>query len=311
MEINLIISSLAVGAQLVSVYYAIRLLRFAEKRVIAIVFVLTVSLMTLRRLIALERLISQGVMKTDLFSETAALFISLLILYGIISIARVFKSEEEDRNSAASYETLYRTLFDESPDGVVLVDVKGDICDFNEKTNWQLGYTREEFSKLRISDIDPVESPADIRAGLEKVLKDGRGAFEVKHKTKQGSIRDVLVIMNTLELSGQTFFLGIWRDITEQKEAEEVLRRKKMQLQAVLETTAEGFMAADDKDRTITANRRLAGFWRIHQAMIDNDDDNTILNYVMDQLTNPDAFLNKVRGLRPSFSDETDGTMLH
>jgi PAS domain S-box-containing protein len=246
-----------------------------------------------------------------LFAETAALFISLLILYGIISIARVFKSEEKDRNAAASFEKLYRTLFDESPDGVLLVDAKGDIFDFNEKSNGQLGYTREEFSKLRISDIDPVESPADIRAGLEKVLKDGRGAFEVKHKTKQGSIRDVLVIMQTLELSGQTFFLCIWRDITEQKQAEEVLRRKNMQLQAVLEATAEGIVAADDKGRTTAATRRLAEFWKVHHAVIDTDDDTTILNYVLDHLANPDAVLKKVRGLRPSFTDETDGTMIH
>jgi PAS domain S-box-containing protein len=303
MEINLIISSLAVGAQLVSVYFAVRLMRFTEKRVIAIVFVLAVSLMTLRRLIALERIFSHAVIKTDLFAETAALFVSLLILYGIISIARVFKSEEKDRNAAASFEKLYRTLFDESPDGVLLVDANGDIFDFNEKSNGQLGYTREEFSKLRISDIDPVESPADIRAGLEKVLKDGRGAFEVKHKTKQGTIRDVLVIMQTLELSGQTFFLCIWRDITEQKLAEEVLRRKNLQLQAVLEAT-EGIFAVDDKGRKMTANRRLAEFWKSHQAVIDTGDDNTILNYVLDKLVNPDAVRNKVRGLRPSFTDK-------
>jgi PAS domain S-box-containing protein len=310
MGINLIISIFAVGVQLVSVYFAIRLMRFTEKRVIAIVFVLVVSLMTLRRLIALERIFSHSVIKTDLFAETAALFISLLILYGIISIARVFKAEEKDRNAAASFEKLYRTLFDESPDGVLLVDANGDIFDFNEKSSGQLGYTREEFSKLRISDIDPVESPADIRAGLEKVLKDGRGAFEVKHKTKQGTIRDVLVIMQTLELSGQTFFLCIWRDITEQKLAEEVLRRKNMLLQSVLEAP-EGILAVNDKGRSTTANRRLADFWKIHQAVIDTDDDNTILNYVMGQLANPDAFRNQIREPRPSITDETDGTMTH
>jgi PAS domain S-box-containing protein len=310
MEIMYIISGFAVGAQLVAVYFAIRLMRFTEKGVIAIVFVLLASLMTFRRSIEVERVFSQGVIKTDLLAETAALFISLLMVYVIISIARIFKSEEENRNAATSSEKLYRTLFDESPDGVVLVDAQGDILDFNDKINEQLGYTREEFSKLRISDIDPVESPFFIRAGLEKVLKDGRGAFEVKHKTKQGTIRDVLVIMQTLVLSGQPFFLCIWRDITEQKLAEEVLRRKDMQLQAVLKATAEGILASDDKSKIITANRRLAEFWKIHQAAIDADDDNMILNYVLEQLANPEAFLNKVRELRPSFTDETDGTII-
>lgn len=214
MDIKVLIPTLAFLTQLISVYFAIRLMRYAEKRVIAAVFILVVCLMAFRRMISLVRFISQGVIQVDVFAESVAFAISLLILYGIISIARILKSEEQNKNAAASAETRYRTLFDQSPYGVLLINTNGDIVDFNETVNRQLGYDRDEFKKLRISDIDSVESPADIKTRIEKVMRDGKDEFEVKHKTKQGDIRDISVIIQKIDLSGQTFFQTIWRDIT-------------------------------------------------------------------------------------------------
>ena len=112
--------------------------------------------------------------------ETIGLSISLLILYGIISIARVFKSEEKNKNAAASAETRYRILFDQSPDGVLLFNAKGDIVDFNEAANQQMGYTREEFRKLRLSDINPMDSHEKIKARLDLATREEKAEFEVQ-----------------------------------------------------------------------------------------------------------------------------------
>ena len=306
MEIKLLIPILALGTQLVSVYFAIRLLRYAKMRVIAVVFILAVSLMALRRMFSLVPNYFPSDMTGGVFSDIVALLISLLILYVVGSIGRIFMSEEANMNAALSAEKRYRTLFNQSPDGVLLINAKGDIVDFNNEVNRQLGYTREEFSKLRISDIDPVENAADVRARLDKILKHGKDEFEVKHKTKQGEIRDVLVIVQTLDLSGQTFFHTIWRDITERKRAEEVLRQKEVHLQGILEATADGILAVDDKGKTITANRRFAEIWNIPQSVMDTGDDNTLLNHVLGQLVDPDAFLKKVKTLYGTVKQSID-----
>ena len=68
-------------------------------------------------------------------------------------------------------EKRYHVLFDQSPDGIVLINTEGRIIDFNESAHRNLGYTREEFSKLSISDIDPIESPEEIQASIGKVLE--------------------------------------------------------------------------------------------------------------------------------------------
>ncbi len=255
MEIELLIPILALGTQLVSVYFAIRLLRYAKMRVIAVVFILAVSLMALRRMFSLVPNYVPSDMTGGAFSDTVALFISLLILYVVRSLGRIFMSEEANMNAALSAEKRYRTLFNQSPDGVLLINAKGDIVDFNNEVNRQLGYTREEFSKLRISDIDPVENEADVGSRLAKVLKVGKDDFEVKHKTKQGEIRDVLVIVQPLDLSGQTFFHTIWRDVTESKKAEEELKRNEIFIRSILESIDEGFVVVGRDYRIISANK--------------------------------------------------------
>jgi len=167
MDINLLIPLLSFGTQLIAVFLAIRLMRYTEKRVMAFVFILVICLMAFRRVMSLTEFVTQST-TIELISEMVGLAISLLILFGIILITRIIKSEEEGKNAVGSAEMRYRTLFAQSPDGVLLMNAKGDIVDFNEAAYRQLGYTREEFSKLRISDIDPIESPADIKGDLRK-----------------------------------------------------------------------------------------------------------------------------------------------
>jgi len=88
----------------------------------------------------------------------------------------------------------------------------------------QLGYTREEFENIYISDIDPFQTPEEIQANIRNVLEKGKDVFEVSHRTKHGEIRDVRIIRNT-QSSWQYGFSYIWHDITERKQAEETLQK--------------------------------------------------------------------------------------
>lgn len=48
----------------------------------------------------------------------------------------------------------------------------------------------------------------------------GKAEHEVKHRTTEGAIRDVYIIVQKLELSDRPVLHAIWRDITERKRAE-------------------------------------------------------------------------------------------
>lgn len=124
-------------------------------------------------------------------------------------------------------ELLHRTLFEQNPYGVVIIDPENaTLIDFNDQACRQLGYTREEFSRLKISDIDIVESPEQTRNRIQKIMRDGYDEFETLQRTKQGEQRSILVRAQYSHIKGKNVYHCIWRDITaEKKEAQLLLAR--------------------------------------------------------------------------------------
>ena len=131
------------------------------------------------------------------------------------------RAEEKLRES----EELYRALFEQAADSILLVDAEtGEIVEFNDRAYQNLGYSREEFKKLGISDFEVAESPDEIKKHMENTLKSGTGTFETKHRTKEGKLRDIMVSSRAVSIGGRNFLLCICRDITAQKKAEETLK---------------------------------------------------------------------------------------
>ncbi len=169
------------------------------------------------------------------------------------------KEKQKTDDKLYKEEQFCRTVFEQSPDGILVIGTNGNFIEFNEAAHRQLGYSREEFKRLRISDIDPIQSPEEVQASIKEVLDKGRAEFEVKHKTKEGEIRDVHVFTQVFVLSGRTFFHTIWRDVTEYRRAEEEIRF----LASIIENIPNGVCAIDTKGVTMAWNRgaeRMLGY---------------------------------------------------
>ena len=168
--------------------------------------------------------------------------VELLMKEFVMKASRKKTTPSQKRAGSTSRTTdiKYKALFEQSPYGVLIIDTRGKILDFNEEAHRQLGYSRKEFKGLSIADIDPFQSPEEIRQSVEEVLKKGTAEFAVRHRTKEGETRDVHVITRALALSGETVFHTIWRDITDQKRAEEAVRQSEEKFQA-LSGTGDGF----------------------------------------------------------------------
>ena len=150
---------------------------------------------------------------------------------------------------------LYRTIFHQSPDGILIIDTDGAFIEFNQAAHRDLGYTREEFKKLRISDIDPIQDPDEIRANIDKIIRTGSAEFEVKHRTKNGTIRDVHVITQLIELSGETYFHTIWRNVTERRQNENALRESEHKFHTLFDTANDAIFILDLEGNVIDINR--------------------------------------------------------
>jgi len=133
-------------------------------------------------------------------------------------------------------EEHYRILFEQSPDGVVLVDpVSKRPFSFNAAAHQQLGYTREEFALLRLADIEALESEQDIERRMEEILARGAATFETFHRRKDGQLRNVQVNVKLLMLDGAERVMAIFRDVTDAKiMEEELLKSQKLESLGVL-----------------------------------------------------------------------------
>lgn len=93
-------------------------------------------------------------------------------------------------------------------------------------------------------------------------------------------------------------------DITERKQNEEALRKSEIYLRGTLDSTDDGILTIDKNGKVINTNNRFAELWHIPQELIGRKDDKALLAFVLDQLTDPEAFLLKVQELY--HSDRTD-----
>ncbi len=145
-------------------------------------------------------------------------------LHGLIGIGRNITERKEMENALKRAEQQYHTLFDISPDGILVIDPEtGKMIEFNQAACRQLGYSSEEFGKLRITDYEVIETPEQVRQRIEKLYAHGRDDFETLHKTKQGDIRNVLISVQLVSLGGKDIIHAIYRDITGLRKTEERL----------------------------------------------------------------------------------------
>jgi len=155
-------------------------------------------------------------------------------------------------------EQRYRALFEQAADSIVLIDGEtGEFVEFNERALDSLGFSREEFKKLKIPDFEVVESAEQVAKHIKKIIKKGSDSFETKHRTKTGEIRDIQVRSTAISIRGKNFVQSIWRDITDGKRAQDALRKAHEQLEKRVEKrTAELSKVHEQLKQEIAEHKR-------------------------------------------------------
>ena len=112
-----------------------------------------------------------------------------------------------------------RLLVNESRDGIVVLDLGGNVVEANKRFAEMLGYTLDEVSRLHVWDWDAQHTKEQILAMTHEVGPSGH-FFETRHRRKDGGIIDVELSNNGANYRGAKLIFCICRDITSRKKAE-------------------------------------------------------------------------------------------
>lgn len=121
-------------------------------------------------------------------------------------------------------EAVYRAIFEYGKDGIFvcrltedglpgkLVEVNTGLCD-------QLGYSKAEMLTLTLFDL-VVAGDQLILELQDKLAQEKQLLFEIDCKTKNGQMVPIEIKAHLVELSGETLFIGIGRDVVCRRQAE-------------------------------------------------------------------------------------------
>ncbi len=136
-------------------------------------------------------------------------------------------------------QTAYqKELFDGAPEAIALLTNEDHVIRINRYFTTLFGYTQEEAEGRKINDLIV---PEDLTVeGEELTCKVAVGDpinVETWRQTKDGRRVEVSILGNPILLGGEQLAVyGIYRDITERKQAEKALKEQEEQLRSVVDS---------------------------------------------------------------------------
>jgi PAS domain S-box-containing protein len=118
-----------------------------------------------------------------------------------------------------------RLLFATFPHPAYVFDTATlDFLEVNDAAMQQYGYSRDEFLRMKTTDIRPAEEVERFNRHLNRVKAVKGAAGQWKHLTKDGRILDVEVHFGCLDYDGRRARLAIAQDVTDRNRLELELR---------------------------------------------------------------------------------------
>ncbi|MDP3581492.1 MAG: PAS domain-containing protein, partial [Ignavibacteria bacterium] len=76
-------------------------------------------------------------------------------------------------------------------------------------------------------------------------------------------------------------------------------------LNAIIESTADGILVVSNDGRVLRANKKFQKLWKIPDSLLQLKDDNKLLDFILDQLIQPELFIKKVQELYSNPDEES------
>ncbi len=170
----------------------------------------------------------------EVYSGLAFVMATSLLLYlalrGQLVPLEVAADERQHAVESLATRELHLSVIRRSAlDGYWLIDRTGLFLEVNDAYCAISGYERDELLRMRLADVDTVETEAEVAARLARIERMGADRFETRHRRKDGRVIDLEVGVGFAEMEGGRF-VGFCRDITQRNQVERVMRHQELLL---------------------------------------------------------------------------------
>jgi PAS domain S-box-containing protein len=205
-------------------------------------------------------------MRRDGSSVTQEITLSLLDDGKLICINRDITEQKARERELERKQNRLRALFDESPDGIIVHDERGEILDANVTQAKLLGYDHDELCSMNVAEFEGGHSRRDLRDLWRSMETDETQKVEGNHRRKTGSIYPVEVWISKTAVRGQTRFIAVSRDISDRKAREREMVRNREFLEKTQEIASVGGWEVDLETDEL---RWTDEVYRIHGLPVD------------------------------------------
>ncbi|MFC1875614.1 PAS domain S-box protein, partial [Chloroflexota bacterium] len=154
----------------------------------------------------------------------------------MVSIFRDITERKKMEEALKRSEENYRMLFEEANDAIIIADTKTEvILDANEQAERLLGLSRKEIIGMNQSQIHPSDKRDYYKQHFRKhVEAEHIIDYDAEVIRKDGTVVPVSLSAGTIQIGGKKLIQGIFRDMTELKQAQGAIQESESNLKSIL-----------------------------------------------------------------------------
>jgi PAS domain S-box-containing protein len=147
---------------------------------------------------------------------------------GMIAYTEVITDRKIAESAMRESEKKYKTLFNGASDAILVADAEtGETVDANERAEILLDRRRDEIIGMHQSKLVSTDEEQKAYSEFREIVSlSSEKRFKEFHvQQRNGTMVPIEISSSMVELNGKRYVYGTFRDISERKEAERVLRR--------------------------------------------------------------------------------------
>src|ERR1041385_1715322 len=149
-------------------------------------------------------------------------------------------------------EEFFQNIFLQAGDGIFLINERGIIIEMNPRGCEILGYSGEELQGQHVLKFQPVDEVDHMAKKLTLLATEKLMTTESVFLRKDGSRVPVEI---TGKLLSNNQIIGLLRDITERKHAEQALIESEQKYRSLVENSPDGIVVVDETGHIVEWNR--------------------------------------------------------